>query len=645
MAARPRELLASLGLVALADVPAGFAVAMFFVVAPALVVLAARGRRMTSRVCVVSAMLAAIGARCAYAPTPGTVALGVAGVFVLAITMRTRSAFLTDVALSFGATLATLPRRYLAFARGVHKSFASGRGAEGGGFAAVAIPVALVGVFVALFGLANPVVASWIVAVSRSVSLPPLARVALWAVLLGAAVLLLRPALRRRFVVLALNTDGDASPAALATARNALYALNALFFAYNALDARVLWAGSAPPGMSERAYAHEGAAWLTVAIAALTVVVGVMFRAALAHDVRARTTRALAFVWLGQGLVLALGTYRRLFIHITTSGLSSLRILGIVGTSMVVVALVQMGMKLWRRLSFAWLLRRQLDAVAFGLLAFSLLPTHRISAPFNVRRVMAHDYQALVNVEEEAKEAESAAALLPLLAHDDERIRAGVAALLLGERDALRARSLAGGPGGTPLATTWTLRALAAASPRLDAALGDVARSDAITPFEYIRNSSIEGTIASSEISKVELAPTAAEKLAKENELVARWIDANTNDGRPIGGPSPLERPGFEVKDIYVDTVVIDGVRHRREEVVAAKAAMRSSSTTRHIAGPFTLRPTPDITRVEATLRLTQSPVADPTTSTTTDVVLVLVRELNSHEWKIVEERGVPVHS
>ena len=91
--------------------------------------------------------------------------------------------------------------------------------------------------------------------------------------------------------------------------RNALVPLNVVFLAYNALDATCLWAGAPPSGMSERQYAHEGAAWLTVALVVLNVVVGVMFRGALAHDPRAKWTRVLAYAWLGQGFVLALGTW------------------------------------------------------------------------------------------------------------------------------------------------------------------------------------------------------------------------------------------------------------------------------------------------------------------------------------------------
>lgn len=592
MPARPRELLAALALVAMADVAVwrssdldlrGTGAAIFFVAVPALVVAAARARRFTLRLCVMLGMFAAIAVRCAYAPTAGTVGLGIALVFALAITLRTRAAHVTDVAASFGATFATIPHRFVAAMVGVRRALFGTGGKRQGSFAPYLIPLALVSLFGGIFALANPLVGRWLRVAVGSAEAPPLLRVMSWFPLLAGAVLLLRPALRRSTSPEALDTTTEAASGSMRIARNALYALNALFLAYNALDAKYLWAGSPPPGVSERDYAHEGAAWLTVAIAALTVVVGVMFRGALAHDARARATRFLAFAWLGQGVVVALGTYRRLFIHIATSGVSSLRILGIVGTTMVVVGLAQMCVKILRRRSFAWLLRRQLDAVALGLFGFCLLPAHRISAPLNLQRVLAHDYQALVHVEEEAAEVESAAELLPMLDHDDVRIRRGIAALLLNERDALRKQTARDGFRDHEIATTRTLAALEAATPKLVAVLGDVDRNDAIIPFEYIRNSSIEGEIAQSEINKVLVAPTRSEKAVKQ------WID--------------------------------------------------SRSLAYEVDGPLQIHETSDPNELTATLHLMVTPV-NGVVATRRDVTLVLTREKPGFPWGVTEERG-----
>jgi hypothetical protein len=626
MPARPRELCAALALVLAADVALwssgtvalrGSGAAIFFVVVPALILVAARARRFTWRLVAMLGMLAAIAARCVYAPTAGSVVGGLAGIFALAITLRSRAAFLTDVAASFGATFATIPMRFVAAATGLRQSFSTRGAREGMSFAPVVIPVALVAVFVAIFGFANPLVGRWLAAAGESIAPPLVLRALSWLVLLPGAVLLLRPAFLRAGGAEGADTNDAAARTSLSVARNALFALNVLFFAYNALDARYLWIGAAPPGVSERAYAHQGAAWLTVGILALTIVVGVMFRGALAWDSRAKALRVLAYLWIGQGVVLALGTYRRLWIHIGTSGLSSLRILGMVGTGLVVVGLLQVGVKLWRQRTFSWLVRRQADAVVLGLLGFSLLPTHLISAPLNVRRVMAHDYQALVHAEEEVGEAESAAALLPMLDHDDERIRRGIAALLLNERDNLRARRANAGLRDYEIAQVRTLAALEEATPKLDAVLGDVDRKDAITPFEYIRNSSIEGEIAESEISKVEFASTRSTKLVKQ------WV-------------TTAKAGWYQTDELYATTVLLDGVARERTDAIATK---NQAVGTWNDDGPFTVAAGSDANHLRVTVPMLH------TTQTGTEkvnVLLVLAREPQSPAWHVAEERQLP---
>ena len=633
MPARPREIFAAIALVVAADLAlwsgkdvgvGGFGAAAFFVAVPAILLVAARARRMTLRLGAILAMFGAIAARCAFAPGPGAVLLGLVGVFALAITMRNRSTFLTDIASSFGSTFVTIPQRLEAMALGVRKHFISTR--EGPrSLSHVLIPAALVSTFVAIFGFANPLVARWLSGLTRLAGAPAPGRVVTWALLLFGAVLLVRPAIRRSSARDGAETTGTTTRGALIVARNALVPLNAVFFVYNALDATYLWAGAPPPGVSERQYAHEGAAWLTLALALLTVVVGVMFRGSLAHDPRGRMARVLAFGWLAQGLVLALGTFRRLAIHITTSGLSNVRILGMFGTAVVALGLVLVGVKLSRRLSFMWLLRRQLDALVLAVLLFSILPTHRISAPVNVSRVMAHEYQALVNIEEQASEVESAAALLPLLDHDDERIRRGVAALLLDERDAIRRVSSSRHRWrDRDLATARAGRDLEAATSRLEAVLGDVERKDAIQPFEYIRNSSIEGAIAQSEISKVEFASTRSQKLAK------RWVAAHASGAWQMGA--------FD--DVYDASVLLDGTTRSQSDVVATKQRFIARAPSDHkleSVGPVAFAPLSNraVESMEARLTVVRTTNG---ASVRSEVVLVLERRLG--DWRVVEERG-----
>ena len=217
---------------------------------------------------------------------------------------------------------------------------------------AIVVPLGLVVVFGGVFAAANPVVARGVQGLVAY--LPNLAwfpsplRFLFWgACALGAAGLL-RPVVRELAGLDArlgpgdalAEVDEEAPDARITLARNGMVALNVLFVAYNALDAVYLWAGRAPEGVSHTDYAHGGAAWLTVALLMSTVVLGVLFRGPLATDPKGKIARALAYAWAGQNLVLAAGTFRRITMYVSYSGLTSLRMVGIFGTALATAGLV-----------------------------------------------------------------------------------------------------------------------------------------------------------------------------------------------------------------------------------------------------------------------------------------------------------------
>lgn len=481
----PKELGIAFGLAAVADVAlvregalssGGFGLALVFGLVPVGLLLAARSWRTSARLGAISALLVLVAARCAYQPTATVVMSGFALVLAFTFALRARRVFVPDAFMSMVSAIGKLPSRLGAAAAGLQTLGARTRFGNVS-VLPIVIPVGLVAVFLGVFALANPVVADGLGvvwgALARIVAFPSVERVLLWACALVAAASLLRPACRLAKGSEAAAAIGDASPIALLVARNALVGLNVLFAGYNALDARYLWTGSPPEGMHTQQYAHQGAFWLTVALLMLTAVTSVMFKGALAHDQRATSTRTLAYAWGAQGLVLGLGTYRRIAIHIAKSGLSDLRIVGILGTSLVVCGVVLAVWKLRNAKTFTWLLRRQLDAFALIAIVYAMTPTHLLSADVNVARVNRGEYRPVLHTFRQSHETESAAALLPLLDHRDARVRQGVAALLADERAQLRAvtdgrRSWREGD----LASGHALAALDAAGPRIDAELG-----------------------------------------------------------------------------------------------------------------------------------------------------------------------------
>jgi hypothetical protein len=454
----------------------GFGLALLFVLVPVLSFVAIRSWRGSPRLAVITGLLAAVGIRSALDPTPSVTlaGLGLVGAFVLAL--RKRSLYVPDVVLSAAVAAVKLPSRVKAWATGVRRMVPK-TGLARVSVLPIVIPAGLVAVFLGVFALANPVVArvlgtAW-TALGSIVAFPSVGRMFLWLFALVVGISLLRPALRRTHRAENAPTTDEATTTALSIARNALVGLNVIFFAYNAIDATYLWTGAPPAGMHTQQYAHQGAFWLTVALLMLTAVIGVMFRGALAHDARAKLTRRLAFGWMGQGLVLALGTYGRIGIHIAKSGLSDLRIVGILGTSLVVCGVVLVGLKLRQGKTFGWLVRRQLDAFALTAIVYAIAPTHLVSASVNVARVTSGEYRPVLHAFRQSHETESAAALLPLLDHSDVRVRQGVAALLEDERQNLRKEVARQKTWRERDLTTWrALGKLDEAAPRIERALG-----------------------------------------------------------------------------------------------------------------------------------------------------------------------------
>ena len=461
----------------------GFGMALLFLVMPVALAVAAKAWRGSVRLGVIVGLLAAVVARCIFEPTTGTVLSGLGLLASLTLSLRARRMFVPEALVSMLSAIERLPSRVRAGFTGIHKVLSRTRMGKVS-LLPIVIPLALCVVFAGVFALANPVVAhgfgvAW-TTITNIVGFPSPVRIFVWVMAFVAACSLLRPAVRLAKGTETAARESDASATSLLVARNALGALNVLFLLYNGLDAAYLWAGTPPAGMPTQQYAHQGAFWLTLALVMLTGVIGVMFKGPLAQDARAKTSRTLAYVWMGQGLVLALGTYRRIAIHIGHSGLSDLRIVGILGTTLVVVGVIAIAMKLHRQRTFTWLVRRQLDAFAVTLVLYSVFPTHLVSARVNVSRIEGGEYTPMLHMFRQSLQAESADELIPLLHHKDVRVRQGVAALLeqersnlkaqVGEQHSWRQRDLASGR---------ALTALDAAAPEIATVLGTVDRTAA----------------------------------------------------------------------------------------------------------------------------------------------------------------------
>jgi hypothetical protein len=226
-------------------------------------------------------------------------------------------------------------------------------------------------------------------------------------------------------------TGNEESPVSLIPAfRNTLVTVIVLFGVYLVFEFKTLWFRVFPDGFYYSGYAHEGAAWLTVALALATVLLSLIFRGNTLHDPQVKTLRKLAWVWSIQNLVLTAAVYHRLFIYVGFNGMTRMRIVGIYGISAVVVGLILVVWKITCRRNFAWLLQRHLWTLALAVFFYALTPVDTIVMRYNVRRILTGDLAPAVQISVQPIDSAGVLELLPLLKSENETIRGGVRAII-----------------------------------------------------------------------------------------------------------------------------------------------------------------------------------------------------------------------
>jgi hypothetical protein len=222
--------------------------------------------------------------------------------------------------------------------------------------------------------------------------------------------------------------------------RNSLAGLVVLFAAYLGYEFVTLWGREFPRGFHYSGYAHEGAAWLTLALAMATVGLSIVFAGRTLADPRLHVLRRWGNIWAIENLLLAVAVYHRLHIYIGFNGMTRMRIVGILGISAVVAGLFLVLWKIHRRRSFFWLVQRDLWVLALALYAYCVLPVDWLTTHYNVRRIMAGDPAPSVQISVHPLSAEGMLQLRPLLSSTDPLIQEGVRAMLAFELQQLDVR-------------------------------------------------------------------------------------------------------------------------------------------------------------------------------------------------------------
>ncbi|MBF0198485.1 MAG: DUF4173 domain-containing protein [Planctomycetes bacterium] len=322
------------------------------------------------------------------------------------------------------------------------------------------IPFGIGAIFIWIFCQANPIVAQIIENLGDDLDhhyndieiyLPDSNRLITWAFFCWLSLIILLPTaticgrLNRLFGP-SEELEEELSPSKTneQNARNAmgvLITLNLIFFLYNLVDIYYLWAkGELPSGIPLVTYAHEGVFWLATALVMTTVVLCTIFAKELNFHPQTPWLKRLAGIWAFQNAILALSAFQRLHLYIDYNGLTLMRIVGITGISIVVIALVLVIMKVFKRHSSLWLLRRQSAVVVLALYLLMLSPLDFWVALFNTHRILSGNERSAVQLLAQSYSTEAVPALIPLLQSQNRIIKEGAGVLLYRKQKELLAQ-------------------------------------------------------------------------------------------------------------------------------------------------------------------------------------------------------------
>jgi hypothetical protein len=225
------------------------------------------------------------------------------------------------------------------------------------------------------------------------------------------------------------STGGVDNPL-YASFRNTLVSLTILFAAYLFFEFRTLWFRNFPPGFHYSGYAHQGAAWLTAALALATVTLSLIFRGTMMNHSRLEKLERWAWIWSSLNFLLAASVYNRLLIYVIYNGMTRMRVVGLLGITCVVAGFILVLWKIRKRRTFFWLVRRQICvpiiAAGFG----TLMPVDLLVHRFNVHRILDGHPEPSVQISEHPIDRDAMPALIPLLNCPDKEIQEGVRASL-----------------------------------------------------------------------------------------------------------------------------------------------------------------------------------------------------------------------
>jgi hypothetical protein len=419
--------------------------AALFAVAPLLLLLGARQRRRRIDFGVVLLMLMVLAASLVWCGGPGECVAGAVLLVTFAMILAGMRPYVVDIPMH---TVITVVSGAGALANYLRSAGRVSPPIPRATWLKYVLPAVAVLGFGTIFLLANPDearrVGEWIEFVWNAITdaiadfFPSFGELWFWVAAAWIAGGLLRPLVCYSMFSEPESATAPAEPDSPTTAeaplfaayRNTLIAVIGLFAIYLVFEFQTLWFRVFPKGFHYSGYAHEGAFWLTVALALATAVLSGIFRTSVLHDPRLSLLKRLAWVWSVLNLLLAAAVYNRMAIYMNFNGMTRMRTVGLLGISAVVVGFVLVVWKIVHGRNFVWLVNRQLWTLVIAIYLYAVLPVDWLVHTYNVRRILAGDPAPSVQITEHPIDSGGILALDPLLRCDDETIREGIRALL-----------------------------------------------------------------------------------------------------------------------------------------------------------------------------------------------------------------------
>lgn len=175
-----------------------------------------------------------------------------------------------------------------------------------------------------------------------------------------------------------------------------LVLVNAMLLVVNAIDISWVWIGfEVEEGISLKQFVHNGTWMLIISILLSIVILLHLFRGNQNFYGRSGSLKKLAVLWIAQNFILGISVFLRNYHYISFHGLAYKRIGVIVFLALVLVGLITLYVKVWKRKSFFHVVRVNTWAWFLVLIGLSTVDWDS----FIVRHNLRHDNPGEIDID------------------------------------------------------------------------------------------------------------------------------------------------------------------------------------------------------------------------------------------------------